>query len=188
MKNLIYCLGDSNTWGYDPRSFLGDRYKKAWCDLLGERLNVPIYNDGVNGRSVKDVLYRFPQLKHSITLQQPELLILLLGTNDVLMGEDPQEVSMEMSSMLQKLREDFPQLSILLLSPPPVGIPGSYPEDISRLSELYRRLASDYSLFFTNLSGFSLPLCYDGVHLTEEGHRLLGDILKTEVRRILSEK
>ena len=24
----IICFGDSNTWGYDPRSYLGERYPK----------------------------------------------------------------------------------------------------------------------------------------------------------------
>lgn len=33
----ILCIGDSNTYGYDPRSFFGDRYPEdvRWTDNLG---------------------------------------------------------------------------------------------------------------------------------------------------------
>ena len=32
----LLCFGDSNTYGYDPRSYLGDRYPSSirWVDKL----------------------------------------------------------------------------------------------------------------------------------------------------------
>ena len=35
----ILCFGDSNTYGYDPRGFFGDRYGAGdrWVDLLAMR-------------------------------------------------------------------------------------------------------------------------------------------------------
>ena len=38
MKTVI-CFGDSNTYGYDPRSYLGGRYgpDSRWVDLLAAR-------------------------------------------------------------------------------------------------------------------------------------------------------
>ena len=34
----IICFGDSNTYGYDPRSYLGGRYDAGsrWVDILAE--------------------------------------------------------------------------------------------------------------------------------------------------------
>ena len=32
----LICFGDSNTYGYDPRSFFGGRYPGRWTDLLAE--------------------------------------------------------------------------------------------------------------------------------------------------------
>ena len=29
MRQKILCYGDSNTYGYDPRAYLGGRYPKA---------------------------------------------------------------------------------------------------------------------------------------------------------------
>ena len=37
MTRTLFCLGDSNTYGYDPRSFFGDRY--------GERVKVYTIGD-----------------------------------------------------------------------------------------------------------------------------------------------
>ena len=39
MKML--CFGDSNTYGYDPRSYFGGQYpaQHRWVDLLAQKLN-----------------------------------------------------------------------------------------------------------------------------------------------------
>ena len=35
----MLCYGDSNTYGYDPRGFFGDRYpeESRWVDILVQR-------------------------------------------------------------------------------------------------------------------------------------------------------
>lgn len=42
----ILCYGDSNTYGYDPRGFFGDRYPKEsrWVDILAQRTGWQIQN------------------------------------------------------------------------------------------------------------------------------------------------
>ena len=47
----ILCIGDSNTYGYDPRSYLGDRYpaEVRWTDRLNKW---DVINCGVNGMTV----------------------------------------------------------------------------------------------------------------------------------------
>ena len=50
----IICFGDSNTYGYDPRSFFGDRYpaESRWVDILARKLDCEIMNMGETaGRS-----------------------------------------------------------------------------------------------------------------------------------------
>ena len=36
----MLCYGDSNTYGYDPRGFFGDRYPAEcrWVDILAQKL------------------------------------------------------------------------------------------------------------------------------------------------------
>ncbi len=38
MKNVL-CFGDSNTYGYDPRSYFGGRYDadSRWVDILAAK-------------------------------------------------------------------------------------------------------------------------------------------------------
>ena len=48
----LLCFGDSNTYGYDPRSYAGDRYppESRWTDLLAESSGWEVVNMGLNGR------------------------------------------------------------------------------------------------------------------------------------------
>ena len=59
MKGTIICYGDSNTNGYDPRSFMGDRYGKdiRWTGVLAEKTDWSIRNHGMNG-AVSPILLR----------------------------------------------------------------------------------------------------------------------------------
>ena len=55
----ILCFGDSNTYGYDPRGFYGDRYEaeNRWVDLLGTLTGHEVINAGTNGREIPHVSY-----------------------------------------------------------------------------------------------------------------------------------
>lgn len=50
----VICFGDSNTYGYDPRSYLGGRYgpDSRWVDILAEKTGWTICNMGQNGREI----------------------------------------------------------------------------------------------------------------------------------------
>ena len=50
----LLCFGDSNTYGYDPRSYGGDRYppESRWTDLLAESTGWEVVNLGQNGREI----------------------------------------------------------------------------------------------------------------------------------------
>ena len=179
MEKCIYCLGDSNTYGFDPRSPFGDRYDFPWPEALGKKLNCRIFNDGINGRSTADVLFQYDLLRDSIFRQQPDLLIILLGSNDILMDgiTDAAALGNRMDCLLQKIRKDFERLPVLLLSPPSIRIPGPFMDTVSGLSDFYQVLSQKYGTDFLSLTKLSLPLSHDGVHLTEAGHEQLAEIL-----------
>ena len=62
----IYILGDSNTFGYDPRSPLVEPYEETYCSLLGDLLSKDIYADGLNGRSIADAYLSYHCLKTNL--------------------------------------------------------------------------------------------------------------------------
>ena len=74
----ILCIGDSNTYGYDPRSYLGDRYPAdvRWTDRLKDW---DVINCGVNGMTVPREYSRYVAL---VRINEPDLVIVMLGTND----------------------------------------------------------------------------------------------------------
>ena len=76
----VICFGDSNTYGYDPRSYLGGRYDadSRWVDILAEETGWTVCNLGENGREIP-ASPDFPA--------DTDLLIVMLGTNDLLQGE-----------------------------------------------------------------------------------------------------
>ncbi len=44
----LVCFGDSNTRGYDPRSYLGSLYgsENRWVDILGAKTGFQVLNWG----------------------------------------------------------------------------------------------------------------------------------------------
>ena len=81
----ILCFGDSNTYGYDPRGFFGDRYgaEDRWVDLLAKQTGHEIINAGANGREIP----RSPYALRLLTQQQEvDIFLAMLGTNDLLQG------------------------------------------------------------------------------------------------------
>ena len=178
----IFCFGDSNTWGYDPRSILEDRYEAdaRWCDLLGKALSCRVLNRGANGRCIPSSAWEYGALDRELESCGPvDAGILLLGTNDLLMGRSPERVSSAMEALVSHLKAfGFP---LVLLSPPDLRLPE--PElrrALEAAAGFYQALAQREGLLYLDIR--SLPLSCDGVHLSEEGHRLLARHLASLLR------
>ena len=83
----VICFGDSNTYGYDPRSWLGGRYDtdSRWVDILASETGWTVRNMGVNGREIPRTVPDLPS--------DTNLLIVMLGSNDLLQGRGPEEAA-----------------------------------------------------------------------------------------------
>lgn len=180
----ILCFGDSNTYGYDPRSFFGDRYDAAdrWVDLLAKQTGWDIINAGENGRTI-------PRAFHSPV--DPEnswdILLVMLGTNDLLQGASAKETAARMKGFLHSLLPCPKQL--LLIPPPPMKRGAWVPSDglVSESRELanaYRILAEGLAVSFADTSDWNIDLAFDGVHFTEAGHHAFADRLAEVIAKI----
>ena len=163
----IICFGDSNTYGYDPRGFFGGRYDHPWPEILAEKTGWEVKNDGQNGREIPAGKYPFPA--------DCDLLIIMLGTNDLLQLRSPEDTAERMERFLCQFSEEE-RGNLLLITPPPVKYgewvtDDSLIEDIQALSSALEAMAQRLSIRFLNPAGWNLSLSHDGVHLTEEGHR-----------------
>ena len=180
----ILCFGDSNTYGYDPRGFFGDRYsaENRWVDLLAEQTGHEVINAGANGREIP----RNPYALRLLTEHAPvDVFLVMLGTNDLLQGATAKEAAMRMEAFLTT---SLPYCKkILLVAPPPMKRGAWVPTDelVSEsihLVEEYKRLAEKLSISFVDTRGWNIDLTFDGVHFTEEGHHTFAVNLRKELR------
>ena len=164
----VLCFGDSNTWGFDPRLPLGGRYDLPWPRHLAELTGHTVLNCGENGRTIPASACSVTLLDRLLKEQTPEKLLLMLGTNDILslFPGDPAAVGERMEALLAHLRTGFPTLPILLIAPPAVA----FPVGSEGLAEVYKAAAQRHGATFADAGGWDIPLAYDGVHFTEEGH------------------
>ena len=179
----ILCFGDSNTYGYDPRSFIGSQYpaQHCWVDLLAQKLGCKVVNAGENGREIlrrEGELLRFDLM---LTNQKPiDLLVVMLGGNDLLQGNSVNDVVGRMESFLQHI--ELPKEKILLIGPPPMKqgewVPTQALIDASiTLNREYKVLSERLGIRFADAGEWDIPLTFDGVHFTEEGHKVFSEKL-----------
>ena len=109
----VICFGDSNTYGYDPRSYLGGRYgpRGRWVDLLAAETGWTVRNWGANGREIPEAAPDFPA--------DTDLLVVMLGTNDLLQGRGPEAAAGRLAQLLTGA--GLPRDRLLLIAPPPLA-------------------------------------------------------------------
>lgn len=166
----VVCYGDSNTYGYDPRGYFGGQYEAPWPEILAAKTGWNIVNDGMNGREIPKRSVSFPQ--------DTDLLIIMLGTNDLLQLWSPEAACEKMERFLESLTMNRDK--ILLIAPPPMKFGEWVPDqelidDSIALTKHYHALSERLGVRFADAGEWNIPLAYDGVHLTEEGHRAFAD-------------
>ena len=167
----LWCFGDSNTYGYDPRGFFGGRYAAPWPELVAEKTGFEVINDGKNGRMIPERDYEFLQFRRDAERYNADALIVMLGTNDLLEGATAGAAAVRMEVFLN--RRIMPL--ILLISPPPMKRGAWVPDDglveeSKNLARQYEALAERRGIRFADAGEWDIALAYDGVHFTEEGH------------------
>ena len=166
----LVCFGDSNTYGYDPRSFLGGRYpeKQIWTYLLAELSGLEVVNLGQNGREI-------PAEAGSLSglLRQDDLLIVMLGSNDLLchFHFTAGDVSARMEGFLRTL----PPCRVLLAAPPPMKRGAWVTEErllreSAALADAYKALALRLRIGFADAGQWGVELAFDGIHFSQAGH------------------
>ena len=172
----ILCFGASNTYGYDPRSYFGSQYpaQHRWVDLLAEKLNCTAINAGENGREIprrEGELQRFDLM---LSNQKPlDMLVVMLGGNDLLQGNTVEAVAQRMESFLERIQLE--RSKIVLIGPPRMK-PGAWItdarilEDCVRLNAAYDNVAEKMGIRFVDATDWEIEVTFDGVHYSEKGH------------------
>ena len=175
----VICFGDSNTYGYDPRSYLGGRYDpdSRWVDILAEKTGWTVRNMGKNGREIPSTAPNFSA--------DTDLLIIMVGTNDLLQGRSPEQAAVSLKRFLSDI--SLERSKLLLIAPPPLKR-GAWVPDQQLIGRFLRRCpalsdpAEQLGIHFADTGKWDIPLAYDGVHFTEQGHRAFAARLLEELK------
>ena len=103
-------------------------------------------------------------------MEDTDLVIVMLGTNDLLQSGTSQNIGQKMKQFLISL--NLPKEKVLLIAPPPMKY-GEWvweqrliDESVS-VADVYQALAQDLGICFADAGQWNIPLSYDGVHFTQ---------------------
>ena len=175
---VIVCFGDSNTYGFDPRSFFGSRYPadSRWPEVLAALSGLEVRVDGMNGRRIPR-----PGQYYRGSFDR---MILMLGTNDLLQGDSAAEAAARMEAYLRSL--SVPPERLMLVAPAMGAGEWVTPELLRQSAELarhYQALARELSMPFGDAGAWQIPLCFDGIHFTEAGHRRFAEKIWEQINK-----
>ena len=146
-------------------------------DILAAETGWDICNMGQNGREIPAAVPVFPV--------DSDLLIVMLGTNDLLQGRSPEQAAAKLERFLAAVPLD--RSKILLISPPPMvmgeWVPNPQLIDDSRtFTRPCQTLAEQMGIRFADAGRWDIPLAYDGVHFTGQGHKAFATKLLEELK------
>lgn len=195
MGYRILCFGDSNTYGYDPRSYLGGRYPASvrWTALL-KTAGWEITNAGENGRCIPHRAQEAGMLVEMVRRAKADMAVIMLGSNDLLQpsaAASAEACAERMERFLTASLQEMPApCEILLIAPPPMewGAWVNDPEILEesrRLADCYEALAQRLGILFADAGTWDVELTFDGVHFSELGHRAFAAGMQRILKRIL---
>lgn len=194
MLRRVLCYGDSNTYGYDPRSYLGGRYPESvrWTGLLNAS-GLEVVNEGENGRSIPRLDWEVEAAAGVVRRSKAEAIVVMLGSNDLLQcpGLSAEICAAQMEEFLAALLAKAPaNLKVLLAAPPPmsegtwVNDPRTL-EESHRLAGCYETAAHRLGIAFADAGLWCVDLAYDGVHFSKEGHLTFAEGMRKALDALL---
>ncbi|HAQ42222.1 MAG TPA: arylesterase [Clostridiales bacterium] len=181
----IVCLGDSLTYGF------GVRRSRSWTKLAQEKSGMEIINEGICGDTSGGMLSRF---QSAVSSQNPELVLIMGGVNDLIVGADLGTVKSNIMAMTHQ--------AIAKYITPVIGIPTKIDlenvrqdwagfSDFNRVAEeldKYQHWIKDfcktfnvkyidfYSEFEKEAGDEVGDLYIDGLHFNERGNEIIVEI------------
>ncbi|MFS1664399.1 GDSL-type esterase/lipase family protein [Streptococcus sp. zg-JUN1979] len=155
--------------------FLGDSLVEFLpTDKL--HLDVPIYNRGIRGSNSQS-LRRY--LKVLTAGLEPEKIVLLIGTNDLMLGSSVGDLLVHIEAILAYLKERFPKADCYLESLYPRRVSERYGsalvDEIAETNLYLRHLEAHFIDIYPHLVGdkglLKESFTRDGVHLTYQGYQ-----------------
>ena len=182
---------------------LGSGYPKYVRPYLKEcypHIEFALINKGISGHQTKDLLARWQE--DAVDLQ-PDVISILVGVNDTWHHTETKDwvpndlFEANYRSMLEDIK-DKTSAKIIMLEPFVLDFPEMkcFHNDIDEKIQIVRRLAAAYADRYIPLDGLFAAACVsdppshwtvEGVHPTDEGHKLIADYYFDAISDIIEE-
>lgn len=123
--------------------FLGDSITHGWGDDLGGNFpGLKVANRGIGGDTSRGVLIRMPE---DVLAVRPCAVVLLIGTNDIEQGAQPETIAANIRLILASFRRHNPAMPVVLCSIFPSSAVQRRPaERIRNLNKILSSVAAEH--------------------------------------------
>ena len=197
MKQVL-CFGDSNTWGYNPKT--GDRFPWGvrWTSILQQNIekdDIRVIEEGLCGRTTifEDPLRAgrrgtalLPVLME--THGSPDAVLIMLGTNDckTVFNASADVIAKGVGKLVDQVQNVSPESKVLVVSPIHLGDKvweEGFDQEFSktsvalsqRLENAYEQVAREHGAFFLKASEYAKSSEADQEHMDEAGHQAFAE-------------
>ncbi|MGA2029293.1 MAG: GDSL-type esterase/lipase family protein [Verrucomicrobiota bacterium] len=126
--------------------FLGDSITQGWNSLAHDFPNMKVANRGIGGDTTRGVLYR---LEADVLALKPKAIVLLIGTNDLGNGANPDDVADNIEAILTAIKNYDPNLPVIVCKVMPRGNPSQhFAEKIENLNSLVENFVRTQPNFY----------------------------------------
>lgn len=164
--------------------FLGDSLTD-YFDLEDSFPDLPVINSGIAGNTTEDIL---SDMEHRVYAYDPSKVFLLIGINDLLLGEDADTIIENIQQILQKIQANCPQTQLYLESLYPVDpyrVGRKDNEEIKEINQRLKTYAQTNNIEFIDVYGslvdeqdrLSKEYTDDGLHLNQRGYQIVSETL-----------
>jgi lysophospholipase L1-like esterase len=121
--------------------FLGDSITQGWGDVGSSFPGIKTANRGISGDTTRGVLIR---LQDDVIALNPQGVVLLIGTNDLGDGVEPEVIAGNIKLIIAALRAHNPSMPVILCEVFPSSTSKSRPADkIRKINDLYLEAVAD---------------------------------------------
>lgn len=91
--------------------FVGDSITQGWGTLARDFPYLKVANRGISGDTTRQLRYRF---KEDVISLKPTAIVLLIGTNDLGLGGNPEDAAENIKAILSQIKTDLPKTPVIV--------------------------------------------------------------------------